>query len=393
MVFLNSTLYFVCLMILFSCKPRGKNNLLNSSQSVTDLSSLLHHHQKCVALKRGDFVECILDKLDPSLAYSYTLLHSSDSTQDASPLEPRVVFFKPQGDLLFAFTGDSKGVEVLSFPLGGPSRAYFLTDDLKNLDQVSGCSDSSCHGKDLRPVWATYGTVGGGHWLKSYNRDPLRRNVFEPNFKGFLAAASGKTRYRKLKKPLDFPLFPYLAEESEAFFRPNTHLSFVMAKVMARHFFAKLAVDGTTDVYKEVLLKIFGCTVSGKYPKVDEMLRVKNLVPSQSDIGWHSGSGTLRAIGYTGHLADADVRVLGRVLMLVLKKLRAARALRDSLGLGTHSFEDYFNEDMVNSRSYWSEEKLKSVFTLYRGYVEDFDAVYFYPGFDTKRCLAIASAN
>ena len=203
----------------------------------------------------------------------------------------------------------------------------------------------------------------------------------------FLSGSTNTLRYRKLKKLKEIDLFPYSRGVYDAFFRPNTHFSFVVAQAMARHFLAKITTADRPGLEKDILLRIFNCYTKGEKPFVDKLLKIDNLIPSQSKPGWHSGSGVFKDFGVKGFLDNADTRVLGNVVGMILSK-NGFKDL-DSLKIKEEQFEGYYKDFIVEVKENWSKKKLEKIFSVYDSYINSFWNTYFHPGFDADRCKII----
>ena len=155
-------------------------------------------------------VEDLLPHLDSELLSNYLLLHRSNSLQEASLNEPRVILFSNDGNFLMAFNGggDLVGHDRLEMIEFNQNEKKFEFHSLRFPDTAEGnvvFSEKNppecqgCHRDDLRPNWDSY-----PFWKDAYGsiEDSAHQRVDEfPEtslLQSFLSGAAQNVRYRSL---------------------------------------------------------------------------------------------------------------------------------------------------------------------------------------------------
>ena len=92
--------------LLFFENANKSKNAKRSSASVDEFSFV--ELKNLIAKEKIRTIESLIPKLPPILLRNYTLMHSSQSTQESSPEFPRVIMFHPNGKLILAYNGDPK---------------------------------------------------------------------------------------------------------------------------------------------------------------------------------------------------------------------------------------------------------------------------------------------
>jgi len=186
--------------------------------------------------------------LPAEMRSNYTLMGTSRSAQNASPLFPRAILFESDSAALVAtFNGhsDQANYNRLEFMQYREQTKEF---ELRFISFGSSVKFSEknpaeclhCHGQSPRPIWGTY-----ERWTGSYGDvfDNSRPSLSYKDFLGFLGAKNQHDRYRSLLSDSKHPLFPYAdngadSDDAESHsLRPNDRLG----NFLGRMFAAKVA--------------------------------------------------------------------------------------------------------------------------------------------------------
>lgn len=156
-------------------------------------------------LPPANSVEILLSRLPTSYRSYFILQYQSHSNHDASPLNPRVIFFGPDAKLLFAFSGlpsdpHYNTVEMIEYEKEEASFRFYSIHFKENGPaqiEIQPRQCQNCHGPDPKPNWEPYSL-----WPGAYGslHDRILRGTRElENFKSFLATYQQSSRYRFLE--------------------------------------------------------------------------------------------------------------------------------------------------------------------------------------------------
>ena len=110
-------------------------------------------------------IEQLIPLLPSEILSNYTMMYRSDSLQEASEENPRVIAFAPNAELILAFNGnksqrnfrhlemiqfrkDTKNFEFRSIDFSDPGQIIFSDPNPKQC--------LSCHGESPRPIWKSF---------------------------------------------------------------------------------------------------------------------------------------------------------------------------------------------------------------------------------------------
>ncbi len=202
-------------------------------------------------------VEEILQILPADYRKSYTLMHSSNSLQEAEFQKPRIIFYGPDASLLMGVgNGDPNlmghdTIEMIQFDRKTNAFRFSLAsrddDGRFRVKEAVGCT--GCHHPDLRPNWAAY-----SHWPGAYGADDDRPGgeLSDPKevqqLVTFLKGADQHPRYRYLEnlqknyapitggRPGDSPKTRFSAAPNFRFsFRLSQHNFRRMTRILMGH--------------------------------------------------------------------------------------------------------------------------------------------------------------
>jgi hypothetical protein len=176
-----------------------------------DASAEADRFQSAIAAGRArgaTSVEDFLAVLPQDVWDRYTLLYRSESLQQASYSNPRVVLFGGDGALLVAFNGDPalegyKTVEAIEYDEAHANYNFFLVDfsssEMKVQSNPEVCA--ACHRSALRPNWEAYSFWPGAYGAQD---DSLAATSGErEHFQEFEQSARAHARYSMLPNLAD----------------------------------------------------------------------------------------------------------------------------------------------------------------------------------------------
>lgn len=202
-------------------------------------------------------IEALLPKLPGRLRSNFTLVHESESSQGASPENPRVLLFGDDARLLVAFNGASdhggfQALEVIEATDLGPLEFREITFDGKKSPKVSPANPERCTG--CHGVQSGYRWAGYSKWLGLYggDDDELKDGTkLAETYDKWRAAAPKHPRYSALLFPTGEgnERFPYYKDGK---FRnldrmPNTRLTKGISRNEAR---ARVALSSHRKWYE-----------------------------------------------------------------------------------------------------------------------------------------------
>jgi cytochrome c553 len=159
-------------------------------------------------------VEDVLAVLPESLRKNYLILPESQSLQNATPGNPRILLFSDDAKFIATFNGEGKGsqeLEMIEFDSGAAkfnfARGNFETGSFA-IRPAAKTECIECHRADLRPNWQPYpkwpGTIGQSHptgssFLARYESQYIEPNDQEADWlTTFLKTTVGEPRYASL---------------------------------------------------------------------------------------------------------------------------------------------------------------------------------------------------
>lgn len=194
--------YALCFATLFSASAFGEG----LAEPVT-LESVLQYVQQHPEVRT---IDDFLSRLPVSYRSQFTLMHTSNSLQTATPEMPRGILFGPDGKLLMAFASDPSkdrfdSLELIGFHADG-ARFEFREirfpeqDASKKAAEISEANPAlclRCHRADPRPNWEHYHTWPGAFASEDdeFSTDSL---VSQARLEKFLDGAATAPRFRNL---------------------------------------------------------------------------------------------------------------------------------------------------------------------------------------------------
>jgi hypothetical protein len=179
-------------------------------------------------------IETLLPKLPEDFRSGYTLMKKSQSLQDASYSNPRVIMFGQDASLTCAFNGNSKqrgfhqlecfqfnkdqrsfDFRQITFPNPGSATKVLFSKSGMSTDGVTSCL--SCHADDPRPNWDGYSIWSGAY---GENDDELEDD--QDQYASFVKKRPNDPRYKWLIQGNE-PIDPYSSSDIST--RPNLRFS------------------------------------------------------------------------------------------------------------------------------------------------------------------------
>lgn len=200
-------------------------------------------------------IEDVLPILERKFGSNFTVVYDSDSAQDSTLQNPRIVMWDEYAGLVATFNGhvseaESNVMEMIQFDFNSAQfnflrQTFPLARSSQGTPQFAPTAPKDCklcHGTDPRPIWAEYpkwpGVLGGDNDFVDASRPEDEHRYIE-----FVREASSHPRYRELfdKAPkLDWPTYPYRSEtgpqeavKNSATLRPNLRLTELLARLNA----------------------------------------------------------------------------------------------------------------------------------------------------------------
>jgi hypothetical protein len=188
-------------------------------------------------------VDDLLSRMPPRLLSSFTLAYQSQSLQAncANKKTPRVLLFSPEDDFVMAVTGNLStpgcgNIEMMKFDQ--KSRRFdfqdyqFAASPSVHHQQPNSAICMSCHGTDLRPIWASYPTWPGFFTDQASSDDTEGSQNGE--FLGLKKAWINQPVYRRLNWNKADSLFPYSDSAQSVTLRPNFRLGIFLNRENAK---------------------------------------------------------------------------------------------------------------------------------------------------------------
>jgi hypothetical protein len=145
---------------------------------------------------------------------SYTMIYDSDSIQDATPANPRVVLYGRLAKFILTFNGDPSQVgydraEILQFRDDTQQfelRKITFTGGTATISDANPAECVFCHGTDPRPFWSSY-----NNWPGVFgSQDDNLYGDEVTSFASFIAMAPHHDRYKNLVRKTDISAsWPY----------------------------------------------------------------------------------------------------------------------------------------------------------------------------------------
>jgi hypothetical protein len=189
-------------------------------------------------------LQALLTSLPESYRSRFTLIKTSKSLQQASPLQPRAIIFGLDAKLIMTFNGDASqsgfdDLEVMQFRdetnsfelhrISFPSRRNGLSQV-----KISGTNPEvclGCHGTEPVPIWGEYDEwdgAYGNHQLEIVSGDE------QAELAAFLAGRLNDPRYSTLRPLPGSEVSPFNdGKANSILFRPNTVLGFLLNRLRA----------------------------------------------------------------------------------------------------------------------------------------------------------------
>lgn len=260
--FLSCSFIFFLGLGTFSQAERANSSYYDTSRfagPVTGPQLSLAAVEEALAQKKFNSVETFLawvEKEFPAHLRHYTLAHQSDSLQEASPEDPRVLAFGPDAKLIFTFNGspEQKGFERVEFmefkdsrkgeaPLSRfDFRELIPRDGALALSEVNPARCMQCHTTSRVPIFEQY-----DFWENFYGQEDdtifdlsekyarihedskinKRKLLENERYQKFQKLQPHHARYRYLKPPEGSPVSPYsrVYRNGDYRFRPNLALT------------------------------------------------------------------------------------------------------------------------------------------------------------------------
>lgn len=229
-----------------------------------------------------DFLDWVKIK-DPSQLSWFTLMRKTESSQGATPTDPRAIVFGPTAKFIFTFNGapTSKGyqeIEMIFFREIPQARwemrkLSFSPQDKKNV--FSGPNPPqclSCHQNPVRPIWNQYDIWKGAYGenddaIPDFNNDKyagggiseeqlIVRKKEWLDFREFLKNKDSHSRYGKLEFAEGSPVSPYSPSGRNFNYRlrPNLKLTESLMSLHSKTLISKLKEHPEFNKEKRLLL-------------------------------------------------------------------------------------------------------------------------------------------
>ncbi|MDA8792364.1 hypothetical protein N9N67_03915 [Bacteriovoracaceae bacterium] len=191
----STIMYFILISTSFA-------NKLNFDKPIT-----YRHVQNFIKTFEIKSIQDFLKKLPSSYKKHHTLMHNSQSIQDASFLDPRVIMFGKNAQAIFTFNGkkEQNGYNAIETALFNSYTKKYeyreISFDPKG-ELIASVSQSTpskcirCHGIEQTPIWNHY-----NQWPGAYGSDD---DTFTPeeykNLNKFLKQAKKHPRYSQINE-------------------------------------------------------------------------------------------------------------------------------------------------------------------------------------------------
>lgn len=220
--------------------------------------------------KSSSSVESLLAKLPPLYRSYFVLQYHSHSNHQASPLNPRVIFFGPDAKLLFAFSGlptdpHYNTIEMIEYEKEEASFRFYsihFEEGQRPQIEIQPKQCQNCHGPDPKPNWEPYSL-----WPGAYGslHDRILKGTKElEGFRSFLASYQKSDRYRFLEGPFHAESKDILGNTeyylSNRMMGPGSAFSVLLSALNQERIAKKIATSPDHDLYRfAVVAALIGC--------------------------------------------------------------------------------------------------------------------------------------
>lgn len=215
-------------------------------------------------------VESVLEKLPPIYRSYFVLQYRSHSNHQASPLNPRVIFFGPDARLLFAFSGlptdpHYNTIEMIEYEKESASFRFYsvhFQENKKAQIDVQPRQCQNCHGPDPKPNWEPYSLWPGAYG--SLHDRVLKGTTEHKSFESFLASYLNSSRYRFLEGPFHVETKDFAGHSeyylSNRMMGPGSALSALLSSLNQERIAKKLVLSPNHEQYRFAFLaSLIGC--------------------------------------------------------------------------------------------------------------------------------------